>query len=402
MKRILFVDDEARVLEALRRSLHGRRGAWDMVFADGCRSALGELERAPFDVIVSDVRMPGMDGTTLLQQVKVQYPSTVRIILSGHSDVEAALRAVSVAHQFLSKPCPSEVLTDVVERACSLHALLDDDAIRRVITGMEALPSQPKVYQEVSRVLAEPNVAVRSVAKLVEQDVAICAKILQLVNSSFFGVPRRLSSIEAAISYLGMNMVRRLVLSVEAFRPWETTRIPGLDFEALMEHSLVAGHLASRLLSDKKDAEDAFLAAMLHDIGTLVLASACREQLASVLAASVAQERPLELVEEEVFGVSHGPVGAYLLGLWGLPYPIVEAVAHHHTPTRVPQQSFGILGAVYVADRLAYEYWAAPSRAATQVREPLDEAYLERLGVIDRLPEWHRIAQEFHASRRAI
>jgi HD-like signal output (HDOD) protein len=393
-RRILFVDDESRVLEGLRRSLHARRTSWDMVFSENGAAALGELEHEPFDVIISDMRMPGMDGATLLKRVQQQYPSMVRIILSGYSELEAALRTVPVAHQFLAKPCTADMLTNVVERACSLQSLLDDDSVRRVVGRMDSLPSQPKMYQELTRVLSTPGASIRTVASIVERDVAMCAKILQLVNSSFFAMPRHLPSVEAAVSYLGTNMIKQLVLSVEAFCTWKSIRIPGFDLEGLMQHAFIAANLARRLLTAKGEAEDAFMATMLHDIGRLILASAFPQQLARVLETSKVEVRPIEQIEHEVLGVSHGHIGAYLLGLWGVPYPIVEAVANHDAPASVPQEGFGILGAVYVADQLAHECAPPESSAAGQVREPLDQAYLESLGVSDRLSEWRALAQD--------
>lgn len=316
-----------------------------------------------------------MDGASLLKQVQQQYPSMARIILSGYSELEAALRAVPVAHQFLTKPCTGEALTAVIERTCGLQTLLGDQTVQRVVSGMGTLPSQPRMYQELTRKLAEPDTSIRAVAAIVEQDIAMSAKILQLVNSSFFAIPRRLASIEAAVGYLGTKMLKQLVLSLEAFRAWDAIRIPGFDLEHLMQHGFLAANLASRMLSVKNDAEDAFLAAMLHDVGRLVLASAYPEQLAALLTVSEAEGRPLEQVEMEMLGVSHGHIGAYLLGLWGLPYPIVEAVAHHDAPTSVPHESFGILAAVYVADQLAQEC-VPPSAGAIgrEIGKPLDEA----------------------------
>jgi HD-like signal output (HDOD) protein len=280
--------------------------------------------------------------------------------------------------------------------------LLANDDIRSIVTGMSTLPAQPRMYQEITAALSKPDVGIGAVADILEHDVAMCANILHLVNSAFFAAPRRLPDIESAVTFLGTTMLKQLVLSVEAFRTWETIGVSGLDLEALTQHGFLTANLARRLLSNKRDAEDAFMAAMLHDIGKLVLATACPEQMAAVSAVSTTDGRPLEVVERERLGVSHGPVGAYLLGLWGIPHPIVEAVARHDSPMNVPQQSFGILGAVYVADHLINEQSSPSTGPVSEVQEPLDTAYLERLGVAGRIPEWRLLAQDLTSMNEAI
>ncbi len=395
MKRILFVDDEPRVLEGLQRMLRPFRKEWDMVFVASGQAALETLfaEEEPFEVIVSDMRMPGMDGATLLKLVQEQYPNLVRIVLSGYSEMEAALRAVPVAHQFLAKPCDPATLKSVIERASSLHALLNDEAIRGIVSSMDSLPACPQAYTALLQALADPNAGLREVADLVERDLALTAKCMQLVNSAFFGLARRVNSIHQAVTYLGAGMLRTLVLTVEVFREAEGRRFPGFSLEGLQTHCLLTARLASGLIEDKQASDDAFMAAMLHDIGKIVLATRLPDRFRALLSEQRARKQPLHVVEQEIHGVTHAEIGAYLLGLWGLPYPIVEAVAHHHAPTRVPQEGFGVLGAVYVANLLCAEgteHLSAP--------EALDDAYLDALGVRERLPAWRARAAELAAT----
>jgi putative nucleotidyltransferase with HDIG domain len=285
-------------------------------------------------------------------------------------------------------------MVDVIERACSLQSLLADETIRRAVGGLGSLPSRPKIYQQLTHLLADPDSSVKDVACVVEQDVAMCAKILQLVNSSFFSMPRRLATIEAAVGFLGTNMLKQLTLSVEAFRAWEKAiSIPGFSLESLMEHGLMVANIASRLLTVKRDIEDAFMAGMLHDIGRLILAAGFPEKLETAIEISRAEGRPLEVVEREVIGVSHSHIGAYLLGLWGVSYAIVEAVAHHDEPGEVGESMrFDVLAAVRIADQLVHE--CEPENAVDGIATRLDSGYLEALGVADRLPEWRRMAQE--------
>jgi HD-like signal output (HDOD) protein len=390
MRRILFVDDEPNVLDGLRRMLRSRRQEWDMVFAGGGEEALRELAQAPFDVIVSDMRMPGMDGATLLRTVQERHPAVVRLVLSGYTELEAAMRAIPVAHQFLSKPCEPDALKEVVDRACNLQELLGNEALRRALGEVRSLPTLPRVYAALSRMLADPEASLADLARTVEQDASVCAKVLQLVNSAFFGLPRRVTSIQQAVNLLGTKMLKNVALSVEVFHGFEGTPLTAEALEDQQRHALLVAGLARRILPNKHAAEDAFMAGMLHDIGKLVLATSLPEQLARVMAVVERERRPQHEVEHEVTGVSHAEIGAYLLGLWGLPYPVVEAVANHHAPKRVTAtRRVDVLAAVHIADGLAHEHVAGPT---PQV--PLDPAYLESVGVTAELPKWRSLVAE--------
>ena len=389
--RILFVDDEPRVLQGLENLLVRYRQKWDMVFASGGPAALEEMRHAPVDVLVADMRMPVMDGATLLRIVKDEHPGTVRIILSGHSEMELAMRAIPVAHQFLDKPCKPELLESVVERACSLHALVSDENVRKVLGGLKKLPALPAAYAALQRTLAAERAGAREVARVIEQDIAMSAKVLQLVNSAFFGLSRRVTSVPEAVSYLGFRMIQQLVLGAEIFGDGGLASRAGLSLEALRDHSLLAAGLARRILSnDRKQAEDAWTAGLLHDIGKLILAAEMPEHWAPPLAAAMKTGRPTYEAEQELYGVTHAEIGAYLVGMWGLPYPIVEAVGNHHMPERVQHPGLDVLAAVHIADALAHECDpdADPHAAA------LNAEYVSSLGLIEQIPEWREHAKE--------
>jgi len=208
MRRVLFVDDESRILEGLRRMLRPQRHVWDMAFASGGEAALAMLESSSFDVIVSDMRMPGMDGATLLCRVRERFPHVVRVVLSGHTELSAALQVVPVAHQFLAKPCDAEMLRVAIERACHLKALLGDESIRRTVAALGDLPLVPRIYEALLQAVADPEVSLLKVAHIIEQDVGVSAKVLQLANSAFFEIAHAMTNIQSAVSYLGINTLK--------------------------------------------------------------------------------------------------------------------------------------------------------------------------------------------------
>jgi HD-like signal output (HDOD) protein len=359
-----------------------------MLFAESGMAALDLLSREPVDVIITDMRMPQMDGATLLTKVQDLYPRVVRIVLSGHAELETALRAVPVAHQFLNKPSEPGVIENVVERACNLQSLISDNTVKQTVGKIDKLPSLPRVYSQLMVALSGENASTDDVAKILMQDMAICAKILQVVNSAFFRLPRSIGKIEEAVRYLGLTTVKHIALAVEVFQESQghSRPPPGFSMEALQQHSLLVGEVASGFFSDKQAKEDAFVVGLLHDIGKLLIAVELPEHMTKVLLEMKTTGSPMNVAEEKVWGVTHAEVGGYLLGLWGLPYPVIEAVANHHAPSRVDTKEFGILAALHVANALVHE--VVDRRGSTEQYAGLDLACLENLGVMDKIDAW--------------
>jgi HD-like signal output (HDOD) protein/CheY-like chemotaxis protein len=400
MKRILFVDDEPNVLEGLRGLLRKQRKHWEMNFVSSGDSAMNELLAAPYDVIVSDMRMPGMDGAALLRKIQEDYPHIVRIVLSGQTENEISRRMVHVAHQFLSKPCDGRELQQVIEHACDLQALLEQPALRQVVGQIGQLPVKPGLYTKLVQILENPNSSLSDAAGVIEKDVATSAKMLQLVNSAFFGLPQRVGDIKTAVSYLGLEMVKTLSLSVEMRQSQvNIAPCPGFILDVAQDQGMLAARICRKLLPDRIQAQDAFAAAMLRDAGSLVLMARLPEQFRKIVDQARSSRRPIFAVEREVLGVSHAEIGAYLLGIWGLPYTIVEAVAHHHAPRAVEQTRLDVLTAVHIASALAEEVMPADGDKHLGTGITLDTELIDRLGLNDQLPAWRRIAAEEAAGK---
>jgi HD-like signal output (HDOD) protein/CheY-like chemotaxis protein len=387
-KHILFVDDERNILQGLQDLLRKQRKQWDMSFALGADAALDELARARFDVVVTDMRMPGMDGAELLARVKEQYPSVARIVLSGHADRDAIVRALPVAHQYLSKPCSAEILRSTIERVWSLHTLLADPRTRELVGKMDKIPSPPAIYWELTRAAANPDVGLADLGKIVEKDPAMSAKVLQLVNSSYFGIAQKVASVPKAVTYLGLELLKVLAISAHVFGAVSMAPVEGFSLEEVQNDSLVVAQLARTFLNNSKNADEVFGAAIVHDVGRIVLATGVPERYAHVIRTAAGIHRALHLVEADELGVTHGEVGAYLLGIWGLPLNVVETAAFHHVPSNLTEGSLAMLAAFHTADSLVETATHGVSE------ETLDLAFLERAGVLADLPRWRAIAAE--------
>jgi HD-like signal output (HDOD) protein len=389
-KRILFVDDEPKILEAVGRMLRIMRNEWDMAFAAGGPEALEMLAVEPFDLVVSDMRMPTMNGLQFLTEVKAKYPNVIRIVLSGYADQLLNMRSVGVAHQYLSKPCEAETLRSLVTRALDLRALLTNEKIKLLISRMSALPSLPSLYAEIVKELQSPDASIRHVGDIIARDPGMTAKMLQLVNSAFFGIRRVVSNPVDAATFLGLETIQSLVLSLHAFAKFEGCRIPDCSIEQIWSHSMATGVLAKQIMecenAGKAQTAEAFTAGLLHDLGKLVLAFNLPREYGEVLARSALDGVPLQGAEREVLGSTHADVGAYLLGLWGLPDPIIEAVALHHHPSDCAEKVFGPLAAVHVADALESQNPSRREHAAPAAQPDL--AYLNAVGKAARFEDW--------------
>ncbi len=386
MRRILFVDDQAQILNGYKESLKKYAGQIEPLYALNGEAALETLGQDSVDVIVSDMHMPGMDGPMLLRTVKDKHPGVVRLMLGHPHDLDSAFFALLTVHQVLSKPLDFEALFNAIERTCRLRELLTD-SLRDKIGAVGQLPPIPSVYLELTNAMTRPDVSNQKIARIIEKDAAMAAKTLQLVNSACFGLLRSVTTLENAIAYLGMDLIRDLSLTVHIFCGLEGTAVrSGFSFEAEQHHSLVTARIGKKLLPNRQQAHHAFTASLLHDLGKLVLAVCVPERYKEVRQLCKVSGRPEHEIEGEVLGFTHAEVGAYLLGLWGLPFPVIEAVAYHHNPTVALERNFGIPTAVSLANALVEEAMGDQPLAIVD--------HLEALGVTGKLEAWRAIARQ--------
>ncbi|HSS01194.1 MAG TPA: HDOD domain-containing protein [Kofleriaceae bacterium] len=332
-RRILFVDDDPQLLSGLGKALRKHRHRWTMVFADSGDAALAEIHRATFDVVVSDMRMPVMDGAELLAQIRDRDPSTIRMILSGFSERSAIVRAQPVAHQFINKPCQISDLSMAIDRACELREIFGRPALRAVIGALGAVPPAPAAYHELAAMIgcADPND--EAMAAVVERDPTLRARVLELASSPVLGADSEVRSIGEAASQLGIETVAGLALAAHAFALAGDRPLAELSLPSLPQHSLAIAATARDRATTGEAAADAFIAGLVHDLGKLVIAVALPGAHAAIMDQLAHPGGGHRAVEQRVLGTSHAEIGAYLLGLWGLPLPIIDAIAHHDDDT---------------------------------------------------------------------
>jgi len=393
-KSILFVDDEPNILAGLKRMLRFLRHEMDVHFVESGEEALAFIATEHVDVIVSDMRMPGMDGATLLAIVQERYPHIIRFMLSGQSNKESILRTVGAVHQFLAKPISSEVLKEALTRACALQDLMQNAHVKSLISRVGTLPSLPATYNELQRRLQNLDCPLGDIADVIAQDLAMSAKVLQLVNSSFFGFYKRIDSPVRAVNLLGIDIVKALVLVVGIFNELKPVAETSFSMQNLLEHSLGVAELSRKIVQAetdvKEEADNAFLAGLVHDIGKLLLLSSVGQEYAEVIRLTKEQEVEFFQAEEQTLNADHAAAGGYLMGIWGLPGPVVEAVAFHHRLDHYPEPSFCLAVAVHVADFFYHRL----KPHAPGLPPALNCHYLERAGLGGRLDHWHARCRE--------
>ncbi|MCJ2164765.1 MULTISPECIES: response regulator [unclassified Pseudodesulfovibrio] len=336
--RILFVDDETNVLAALKRMLRSMRETWSMDFADSGAAALNLFKKKKYDVIVSDIRMPGMDGAELLNKVKNMHPEVIRIALSGQVDLNEVIRSIRAVHQYISKPCQAQDLINKIEGAVRARDILTDPKMQSLATELETLPVIPKVFQDVETELKLPEPSIERIANLISSDVGMVAKILKLVNSPYFGLPSSIDSIFQAITLLGLETIKALILSTHLFSMYDHNKLPNFSLTLLWEHSFRVSTIAKLIAecekAKKSTVTEARMAGLLHDIGKLILASSFPEKYAEVIRKATQSKISLCQSEMEVFGTTHAQIGAYLMGLWGMSGEVVRGIGLHHKHTQ--------------------------------------------------------------------
>lgn len=399
-KCVLFVDDEPSILDGLRRMLRSQVKEWDMHFASSGHAALEAMQSTPFDVIVCDMRMPGMNGVELLKEVREKFPGAVRIGLSGHTDSEMILEAAGATHQYLAKPCEPQILKSVVNRSCALQEHFGDNTVRDLLSRMDRVPVLPQTYNDIMDELQTGEPSMQNVGEIIASDVGMSAKILQLVNSAYFGLARHVSSPIEAVMLLGLTTIRALVLQNKVFSSFENLESAGLSPEMLSREGVRTASLARTLaiVEDlpRMSRDYAFMAGMLHNLGKLVLAANYPERYKAAMKQCVESGMTEAEAELEAFGTTHMDVSGFLLDLWGLPHPIVEGVAFYNRPAICENNECSPLTIVHVASALLH---GDDPEAGTQ---HIDLNYIGGLNLDDRLTAWVSAFDEWLANEETI
>jgi HD-like signal output (HDOD) protein len=384
--RILFVDDDPAIIEMLKKMVSKFEQDWSVQYALGGFAAVALLDSENYDVVVTDLNMPEINGVKILRFIQKKYPSVIRIVFSSSLTRDSVREVAAYTHRFIAKPCGVVKLGQAIENTLFIYRELDNRKVQKVLTKTGTLPSLPRVYDELMARIDDDDFSLKDAAKLIQSDIGMSTNILKQIN--LLG-KSNVTSIEQAVSMLGLNMIRAIALSTHIFSSMKSVEVPHFTLEDLVRHSMLTAEFAKEITiietDDHEMAESAFMAGVLHDLGIILLVNNFSKKYGEVQNRIYKAARPIAEVERNLIGISHGEIGAHLLALWGFPRDILDAVAFHEDPLKRAQQSFSILTAVYVGSYLAHFYDDSRPYPENFLENSI---YLQQLNCANRLDFW--------------
>lgn len=384
-KRILFFAVAAAEREVVQAEFCRPQEGWEKCVAGDFDEAIALVAAKPVDAIVVDCG-PDDAGVKLLNWATEHHPKIARVLMAEAAEHEGALRVLRGPHQFLAKPVTPEVIVGTVESMMLLNSLIPNEVLLTLASRIKSLPPMPSLYFQIVARLKSPDCSAQSVAEILTKDMAMTTRLLQVVNSGGFGLSRRVTEMTEVVNLLGLEEIKSLVLGVHLFETHERIKPLYFSISQVWRHSTavaVAARTICRMETGDEDlANEAYLAGLLHDLGKLVLQNNLEAQYNEVQRKAKTDGRRLWEVEAGEFGVSHAEIGGYVMGRWGMPMPLIDAVSLHHQPGRSPGQNFSALAAVHVANALVHE------RDMDAEPPELDQMFLESLGCGRKLDAW--------------
>lgn len=382
-KRILFVDDEKQILRALKRLFV--HSDYEVFFANDAEEALQLLEQYEVELLVTDIRMPEMDGFELLKEVKKNYPLTLRVALSGYTDNKKIYNALedNLAKLYLFKPWDNKELIGIIDRLFELESVLKDKNLLNLINNLDELPTVPDLYSEISS-LIEKDANVDEISRKLEEDQSISSRILRVANSAFYGA--KTGSIAQAIMYIGLTNVKNIVLSNAIFTEFKGNQ----DLkDQLWSHVNISNKLMNIIYQKclyKKVPNMYASAGLLHDVGRVVILQFFSEKYFEIQKRSIEEKRSLNEIEEEILGVDHQKIGGYLLNWWEIPIPIVEAAMFHHDPLNPNIINKELVQVVHIANYYSWKYIGGDKFSEVLNLRVLEELNIDK-NILDQVME---------------
>lgn len=392
--KILFIDDHENVLHSLKLSLRSMRNEWDMSFAPSGAQGLDMFRQILPDVVVTDMRMPDMDGASVLRNIRKYKPDVGKIILSGYSDKETVIRNMQLANEYLSKPCRTEELIAAIRKTLSTNDIVLNSEIKNIIAEIETVPSCSDAYERLVSELSNGRNDPEIIGDIISQDIALSTNILRIVNCTFFNFPKQAGDIKHAVQMLGAQALLNIIKSSQLFEKLKELEEPEISLKMLWDHSIRVARFAKIIAAGSDLSEttsnDCVIASMFHDIGKFIFASKLKKQFSQVISLVKNENCTLDIAEKCILGSNHAEVGAYLLSRWGFSLEQVSILRFHHDPKVMDSESVTPQMVLFVADSMDHELVHIQNRFP---RHTLD--YLADIPEIQqrRIHDWRTLCQ---------
>ncbi len=350
MKKILIVDDEVQILKALSRMFLDTD--YEIFTAENGMEALKILEENEADMIISDMRMPILDGYKLLTIVKEKYPKIIRIILSGYAEEKLMFRALlhNLAKLYVFKPWNNDSLLKDIEKLFADDAVLNSTEMMKLIEDIDCCNTMPGNCEKMIRLTEEENMD--ALVAEIEHDPDISTLLIQVGKSAVYGVMP--DTVRQAANYIGLHNLKSFlhwacVLSVTN----ETDKI-GEEPPLLWKHAYLTNRIFLFLYETflhKQPPEGAMFAGLMHNIGLILLTSGLEKKGKLKNRELTHDNLRIELGE---YKISHQEIGAYFLDLWDLPFSIYEAALYHHRPQDIRIVHNELVSIIHIAQHYAW------------------------------------------------
>jgi putative nucleotidyltransferase with HDIG domain len=386
--RLLFVGANALWLRQIERDLHCLQPTWRCRCVEDADQAAAGLASAPFEAMILDGHVAG--GGELVQRAGREFPKTICLVRCDLIEAEVAAQWSHTGATLLAEETSATTLVASLKRIAQIREWLANPALKKLLGLIRKLPTAPKLHTEVTNELRSPTGSFEIVARLIAQEPVMSAKILQVVNSAFFGLPHEVTDTSEAVMVLGADRIKGLILLAGVFSQYAGAKCPGFSPEPVWTHSAQVASFARAIAlgetRDARTADAAFTAGLLHDIGKLVLAGNLPDLYENIRRLQAARKCPQRDAEDEVMGTTHAELGACLLATWGLPPQILEAIAWHHHPECSAAHGFSLLAAVHCANVFAQEVGGGGGGAGARDRVNIE--YLLNAGLGDCRARW--------------
>jgi len=394
--RILFCDPSGSFLR-WAEEVSGAGASWDIDRVDHLQSGLQMLASRHFDAVVVAAPASPERELSYLRQLMQAAPNCVRILYTPVLSAAYLAKALDVVHRVCLNSNTREETVALIDQAVASNRQLSHESVRRSMAAFKQLPSPPSIFHELTRQLNSERTTSQHIAGVVAKDPALTARLLRIVNSSYFGLRQPVSNIQQAVTLIGTRTLRGLALAGHFGSHYKQAKEWNLfSLEALQARSLMVARLSQALAKaaggDAMLRDQAFLAGLLLDVGMVMLANEQSQSYAKIFGYAAKHNKPLAQVELKAFGVTHAQLAANLLTQWNLPPMVVDAVLYHHDPAGYFQKGLSPTAIDHVADALLPPL---DSRLNLRINAEIDLDFLARAELDQYLPKWKMEANGF-------
>lgn len=360
MKRMLVVNSGGRDFLLFDHFAAEFSEEWAIEHVINCNEVDSLLSKNEFDVVVAVVNDDVELIINLFSELKKTNPKILRFVLTNQVSERKVINALDAISAYFNQEIKALELYSSLERNLMIEDIVNAEKFLSSHGISDSLPSMPSLYADLIELLNTEEASIKEISALMKRDPAMTTKLIQLVNSSFFGLRRAIVSAEDAAVMIGIEPIKALVLSEQSFKLFKNRKIPSTYVQRLWNHSTMVAAFSRCIAryegADKYDADTAFTAGMIHDIGKLIMLEYLPDDCLEYAGALTEDTYESLDVERMVFGTTHPNVAGLLLSKWGFTNNLLEPVIFHHKPLWLHKE-FSPLQAVFAADCFYHEFF---------------------------------------------